>query len=496
MRKDMNGRGVFFNTPQGYFLFDDDLRRAFPLVKGSIGLAALMEERHGINASEKGFQSVLSTLQSEAYLRGDKGELHRLAYYCRATQRLFVSRFDGSLYRLDGTSIKCLPNGTDGVFFFDNPNWEPYNYRPKVPRGQLDRRLIEPINFADDCGLSVVDQRVLLKLWLLAVFFPSLHPTKILLMLLGERGGGKSLALRRIVRLIFGPKAELYSLERHKPDGFVAAVTSEPLVMFDNVDERISWLPDALARLATGTEFPRRQLYTTNEMVSFKGDCWLGLNARTTKFMENRDDLPDRTLVLRTKRIENFVGESQLLAEVAQHRDELWSELLDELQAIVRHLKQARELVPVRFRMADFASFALQVGALWGCSQEVEVIFAKLEREQSELVFEEEPILQVLELWLEKPENRGREVDSTTLQKEFSSLAWQNCIAWPYVSGRSLAQRLSHLLPNLRQRFEVEVREDASAHRNHYSFCPIDDGSEPEREPQTIPSAAGFDDAD
>ena len=149
------------------------------------------------------------------------------------------------------------------------------------------------------------------------------------------------------------------------------------------------------------------------------------------------------------------------------------SELLYELQAIVRHLRKSHERQTVRFRMADFASFALRVGTLWDCTQQVESIFAKVEEEQSEVIFEEDPICQALELWLETPQNRGRQVDSATLQRELSSLAANGGIGWPYTSPHSLAQRLRHLLPNLRQKFDVDVREDSSAHKNHYSFRPL-----------------------
>lgn len=471
VRQNLLTRGYFFDTPQGHFLFDTEYRRAFPLHKGNVGLAALIEDRYGINAGEHGFGRLLATLQSQAYLRGQRVEIRRLAHYCLTSKRLYISRFDGNMYRLNGDSIELIPNGSDDVFFFDNPAWELYEYAPNVPKGNLGRILIDSVNFEDDGALSVAEQRMLLKLWLLAVYFSSLNPTKILLLLLGAKGGGKSSAQRRIVRLIFGQKTELYSLERSKPDGFVAAVTSEPLVMLDNVDERIPWLPDALARLATGTQFPRRELYTTNEMVSFRGDCWLGLNARSSNFLESRDDLADRTLVLRTKRIESFVGESQLLAEVARHRNKLWSELLDELQAIVRHLRESRDQTTVRFRMADFASFALQVGTLWGCRDVVNSIFAKLEEEQSELIFEDDPICQALELWLVNKENCGRLVDSATLQRELLSLASVNAIAWPYKNSRSLGQRLSHLLPDLRQKFRVEA-QTGSAKQRWYRFWP------------------------
>jgi hypothetical protein len=263
-----NGR--FFNTTLGLFFFDNDYGRAFPL-DGNVELAALINRRYGINPKEHGFKRVLADLQSEAVFNGQKAEIRRLAYYDSQKRVLYLSRFDGYMYRLDGSAIVSIPNGTDDVFFFDDRlSWEPYSYLADATKGELDRQLIEGINFASFI-LSVEEQRRLLKLWLLAVFFGSIQPTKIILLLLGEQGSGKTSALRRIQKCIFGARADLLSIEKDKQDGFVATVTTDPLALFDNIDERVSWLPYALSRLATGVTFPRRQLYTTNFKVEFPG---------------------------------------------------------------------------------------------------------------------------------------------------------------------------------------------------------------------------------
>lgn len=43
--QDMRQQGSFFNTPQGFFLFDSEYRRTVPLQRGDIGLESLMVER-------------------------------------------------------------------------------------------------------------------------------------------------------------------------------------------------------------------------------------------------------------------------------------------------------------------------------------------------------------------------------------------------------------------------------------------------------------------
>jgi hypothetical protein len=471
VKEELKRLGQFFNTPQGLFFFDSEHRQAFSLHQ-DIGLAAIVNQRYGINPGEHGFKRILSDLQSEAFLNGRKLEIRRLAHYDSATKRLYVSRFDGEMYRLDGDSIHLVPNGTDDVFFFDERlAWEPYRYAAGMSRGEFDRQLIDSVNF-DDSLLSPAEQRILLKLWIAATFFGSMQPTKIILLLLGHHGSGKTSALRRIQKFIFGQKADLLSIEKQKQDGFIATVTTDPLALFDNLDEQVGWLPYALSRLATGVTFSRRQLYTTNSKAEFPGVSWLGITARTVGFMQNQPDLPERTLVLKVGQLGEKRPEGELLAAVAEHRNAIWSEFLDELNKIVRHLRQSTERVRVRFRMADFASFALQAGMVWGCRAKVEQALGKLEHAQADLVFEDEPIHQVLDIWLVDNSNHARSEDAGALHREWSAVAREHRINWPFENGRSLGQRLGQLRSALEERFEVEVTWNAHAKQNHYRFWP------------------------
>jgi predicted Ser/Thr protein kinase len=158
---------------------------------------------------------------------------------------------------LDGESIESSDNGIDGIYFFDDrAQWEPFTYVRNVAKGQFDAQIIASVNFID-AELTVEEQQLFLKLWVHGVFFGSVQPTKIILLLLGEQGSGKTSALRRIQKLIFGPKVDLLSIEKDKQDGFIATITADPIALFDNLDE-VPWLPYNLSRLATGITFSRR----------------------------------------------------------------------------------------------------------------------------------------------------------------------------------------------------------------------------------------------
>jgi hypothetical protein len=282
--------------------------------------------------------------------------------------------------------------------------------------------------------------------------------------------------------MIFGQKVNLLSIEKDKQDGFIATITTDPVALFDNLDEHISWLPPALSRLATGVTFSRRRLYTTNEKVEFPGVSWLGITSRTLTFMDRQPDLPDRTLVLKLERFPERRPEEDLLSAVALRRNALWSELLDELNAVVRYMSEHPEPVPVTFRMADFAAFALKVATVWRCREEVCTALAKMEEAQKWLLSEKDPVHQILERWLKIRDNRIRLVGAGELYCEWNSLADQEGVPWPYSSAKSLGLALTHLRPGLESRFGLEVTYDSHLKQNRYRF-----GRQPES-PQNSPS--------
>ena len=471
--QDLKKTGTFFNTPEGHFYFRrSEAPRLFP-IEADVALAALIQERYGINpAEEREFNHVIRGLEIEGELRGEKVEVHRLAHYDSQSRRLYVSRFNGTVCRLDGKTIRQVPNGTDGVFFWDDPNWQPFEVIPVPKHGLFEELIVHSANFRDSADLTGPEQQWVFYAWCLAQFFGSLHPTKPLLLICGEKGGGKTLCLRKWLKLLFGTGADVTALERGKQDGFVAAVCSSSIAVFDNVDEHVSWLPDHLAQIATGIKFKRRKYYTTNEMVEFQPQCFVALTSRTPKFIDGRDDVLDRTLVLHTNRREQFAPENDQLQTIAANRNAVCSELLKHLNRIVAHLKNDKLAGEhIDFRMADFASFAMTVGRVGGQGELARTILGKLDSARTDLLLADEPISQCLEKWLEEPKNRDRRMSSDDLNAELGALAGAQNIPWPYRNARAVGQRLAHITTNLKERFDAAVERDTS-NQAWYRFSP------------------------
>ena len=476
----LNRDGSFFQTPQGGFYFQSKPKpQLLPLRRDSLALSAFIDEKFGLNAAERReFEHLVCGLENEAFLRGEHVQVHRLSHYEVSNGNLYVSRFDGWMYKLDGNRIRKVRNGTDGIFFWDDPSWQPYEL---VPTGTklFERMILSSANFTSHNGLSPEDQQWICGTWLLSQFFGSLHPTKPLLLICGEKGSGKTSLFKMWMKLIFGERAQVSGLERGKADGFIATVSTQPIAIFDNVDEHVSWLPDHLAQLATGIAFRRRKYYTTNEETEYQPKCFVGLTSRTPKFANGRDDVLDRTLVLQTARRTGFTAEQTLSNEIRTYRNGLYSELLRELNQIVAFLRKHGHAVgTVNFRMADFATFAIILGRLRGEEAKVQRILRSMEHQQTEMLLQGEPVRLCLAEWLKVDANVGRRVTSSDLHRELGEAARTLGLGWPYASAHSLGQKLTHITTNLQVYFDLEVGTNSS-NQKHYRFWPLQD-SEPQ----------------
>jgi len=162
-------KGFFVAADGNYYWFYDRRKKLFPL--DAPYFLSLIEEWYGINASEAEYKYLAESLRSETELNGRRSEVHQFARY--QNERLYISRFNGQIYRLDGEKIEVIPNGEEGILFYDDPEWEPYEYLGLNLKPQyLYPLLIEPINFSSqDVRLTPEEQMTLWQLWLYSILF-------------------------------------------------------------------------------------------------------------------------------------------------------------------------------------------------------------------------------------------------------------------------------------------------------------------------------------
>ncbi|MCL5957860.1 MAG: hypothetical protein M1358_00855, partial [Chloroflexi bacterium] len=169
------------------FYFHNDQRRLYPLESNRF--AAFLYALSGANPAGTDYAYLFADCKAAA-MDGALRQIVKLAAWDAQQKVLRVSRFDGTVYRLDGLQIAEEANG-ENVLFDDNPLWQPYQPDYGQP-GVLKWSTDELANWADETkhyGLA-------LRAWFLALFLTELSPTRPLLVVIGEKGSGKSMLLR------------------------------------------------------------------------------------------------------------------------------------------------------------------------------------------------------------------------------------------------------------------------------------------------------------
>jgi hypothetical protein len=478
--KDMAERGTFYREDQWGYYFHAERKQLIPLDDGDKELSCFLDN-YGLNATETCFKYVAEALHVEALTSGTPTHVHRLCWYNAETFTLYVFDHAAGIYKVRAESIGFVDNGTDGVLFLRDRRNEPWALAEEVAEDAGDlfhEAVTAKVNFAADGRLEVSELQALFDLWFLSTFFGSILPTRPLLGFIGPKGSGKSHTLRKIGVLLFGPRFDVKNLP-DKEDAFDAVTTNSHFAAFDNADSKVAWLPDRLAICATGGTVSKRKLFTTNQLADYPIDCFVGITSRTPHF--RRDDVADRLLVFHVKRFEEseFVAEQELLAAVLKDRDRILTAVLRRLQHAIRALRATtgREY-RTRFRMADFATFALRIADANSGHEALQSIFNRMGEEQTSFTFEGDDLVELLRKWLEEPRNHGRRVTADELYKELVKEADTEKAVLSYKSARAVAQRLAHIESNLRVVFHVQIDTDSHSKVKLYAFRPREDEAE------------------
>lgn len=477
--EDLRKRGVLIQGPGGrQFWLEKQRHRLFDL--DGFPFRALFMEAYQINPAEPEFRHILEAVRAETRSRGEKASIYRFSCFNRQRGMLYISAGQGKVVRLDGNSAIWLENGNEGVLFEESetPQIIPDEAVSFSNTGDpLFDSIFGRVNFVRGAGviLDIEQQRLILRIWMLAIFFPELLPSKILLLFYGEKGSGKTTTLRVILKLLLGPHADVTPLG--KEDGFNATISQEYLIVLDNVDSFCRWIEDRLATVATGQTIKLRKLYTTNEMLSFPTRCSIALTARTPRF--RRDDIVDRLQILRVNRLEKFSREAAWYEEIEARRLALWGQLLQDLNFVVARLRSTAASTPDNLRMADWGFVATTIGDAIGKGPETRKALEDAELDKAHFLLEVDDLYDFI--YQIAQENSGRKWKSGELFAELKQRAERAEVEFHIKSPKSLGRILHRLAPALQRMISFEIEEDLHDKQARYTLAPL--VSKPEAHP-------------
>jgi len=468
--------GALYITPEehGYF-FDASSGSLHPLVDDAF--LRYLSDITGLNPTETEFKYLMEQIQTETKRRGKKTTVYQLAHYDSVSHKLYVSDFKGGMWVMDGKNVTHTSNGQDGVLFVTSSLSSPFQYLPPGERikDATVHSFLEPINCDPQSSITPDELRSLLYIWLLSIFFPELHPTKLIPTLIGPMGSTKTTTARKFGIQITGERFNVGHLEStdRGEQAFIATVCGKPLAVFDNADAPIKWLPDRLATFATGHEFELRELYTTNQLAIYKPMAHIMLTSRDPYF--RRPDVAERLLIVKLARPEKFIPESEVVKEIMRCRDSVWSDILDTLNWALNALKDVPTAPRMNFRMADYASFGWRLCKAQGGDEAAGGFYdslKKLEKEQALYTTEEDPVTSCLSLWLADDMNFNLEVDTGTLYSELSAIAKREGLLLSKTAA-TFGKRLRQAKKAIEMTLGIKIAVLSTTHTSRWCFSKV-----------------------
>jgi hypothetical protein len=439
-----NGFFVLSETEE-LFYFCKQNRRLYNLESKLFG--AWLYALTNANPAGTDWRFLWEDCRAAALSEPERKKVVQVSYWDDKEKVLRVSRFDGTVYRLDGETITEESNG-ERVLFNDNIYWKPYHLLPAEPEEDVLKWFTdELINWTHEKELFGLT----LRSWIVSTFFTELCPTKPLLVMQGDIGSGKTMNLRLLLRFFFGPEIDVGGVS-DKPDGFTASASSAHILAIDNLDDPVFWMRDKLARLSTGGTDSFRKLYTSNEVGIVHYRCWFMMTAKTPEVLK-RDDLADRLLILPIFRIaeENRKSEHYFLNLLQEKRDMWWTSILHTLNKVVAAIRHGVYQPESRLRMADWESLGRVLAVVEGKEPLWDKLVVYMGGLQSDFLLESDPICDALDKFLILQENWDRKMLARDLYYVLKDALFGSkppTDDWPK-SVISFAKHLNSIRPNL-----------------------------------------------
>ncbi len=475
--KDLSERGRIFFDPERRDALYYDGHRVTMMEPTDRAWKVLLNTRYHITDGEDEYRPVNANLYAIAAESGEPVSPKTFAYWDRERWLLYVYAGDGYLYRIDGVSVERAENGADGVLFRDvgddpfQPDWGAL----ERPGPTLETAILSLPNYVDEEGVQArTHATLLLRCWFFGVFFAEHLEARPHLVIAGPTASGKSVGLQAITEFLSGPKSTVSTIPSDRKE-FEVTVSNRRYVFFDNVDTPNKWMMDSLAEVATGMQFSRKVLYTTNEIATYRAQCFIGMTTRDPWF--SRADIATRLIPIHVERRSRFANPSDLFDVIRQGRGRIWAEVLNDLNGVVAGLKARPVGREHTLRMAGFAEIVQVVSKIVG--RDPTPILQFLSGAQVNTALEHSAIWTVLEPWLRtrnrdtrQYDNSGRWISTSDLHRSLQTTAetigYKRQYDGDVFSPKAFSHQIRELVPDLEQVVDVEYRKRQPA--NEYRF--------------------------
>jgi len=232
---------------------------------------------------------------------------------------------------------------------------------PRDPQTDEDRSVWMLSNY-----LNIVEQDTLITIvHIILAFIPNIAHS--ILDIYGIQGSGKSFFLR-IYRSLVDPSATpLLSSPKNETEA-VQQLAHHWCAFYDNLSYIPHWLSDLFCRAVTGASYSKRVLFSDDDDFPYNLLNNIGLNG--INIPTNRPDFLDRTLLIKTKDIDNSDRKLQqnLWDNFQNNRNEILLDVFDVISEAINVYPTIS--LDEYHRMADYMKWGVAVAVALGRTQE------------------------------------------------------------------------------------------------------------------------------
>lgn len=469
--KDLSEFVEFIQTEYGQnYLFNNETKELIgihPENKNYVRLIA----KYKINPTLPVYKFLLHEIYLHCFNTGEVANVYKFAHYDSNRNLVYIKCGKSQIYMVSEEAVTLCDNGTNGVLFSDLIDSEAFEYIINTDSTDyIGSYIINQCNYNNN-EISAVTQKLLARAFFVSLLVPELLPTKPILTIIGQKGSAKTTLLKCFIKTLYGAKHNVCSMPS-KTEDLDTLVACSHFLAIDNLDTHKDDLNDKLAVYSTGGYIKKRKLYTDAEMYTAFIDAFIGISTRALCF--KRDDVLQRLILLSLNPINNnFIAESELMKPIVQYRNNLLSQVIDEIQVVLRNISSKKyENIRSGFRMADFAKFLTLLTNNYELSERC---LAEMTRFQQNVSTDNDIIIPYLiaftSTYPEKFYNAAAiyKLLSAYGKQIAKSEFWHNDFERSYANPLAFAKRLNNIKNDIRE-FIIVKTQKGRGNATEYSF--------------------------
>jgi hypothetical protein len=372
-------------------------------------------------------------------------DIYVFSHYDRDTKCLYVDEKDRVLKLCPDGSVRVLQNGDDGILFTQAGDARKADLALGLgslrikPNSLLDKYILSSVNWDDTGELKPVSAKHLYKHHIISMSFDSLLQAKVCPVFMGVQGGGKN-TITNLTGMLFQGKDFCISPFPKSAADLDTLTVDKIYVGFDEYDASKETEETAFRSWCTRMFSSRRQLFCTWDISKRPLARGMGLSCNDNPVRDvasGRRQLMFNILGRQTETEEAYASlGGKLIPEFLSHRNEIWSEIVADLRAMVVHL--ANDDISQKytnFRMSDFATLFLVGADCEGWGSEAREMLNQMIDLQVSQVASKHTIVDCMKVYLSKNfEARGT---YKTLKE------WGDALRQEFDGDNSMVQKLT-----------------------------------------------------